>query len=185
MAQIVGGFIVLPLTGAEVLSVLETSVSKAPKRSPDFMQVSGIRFWYNDEMVPGKRVGGVQCRCRDGAYAPLQMNRTYECAMKRSTAHSYIGLSCFPSKSTCEIRKTGEAQDLASLIREFLRTSAEFGENEIALSCFLQRALQPRPVQSLDQRYREILEHESRMGSEKSLATVRPRVEGRITRASN
>ncbi|MBU4370296.1 MAG: bifunctional metallophosphatase/5'-nucleotidase [Proteobacteria bacterium] len=74
------------LTGKEIRSVLEVQTSIAPMKHDAQMQVSGVRFTFNPHRVPFDRVVSVAVQDEDGAFRPLQPDKTYRVCVNNYTA---------------------------------------------------------------------------------------------------
>lgn len=84
------------MTGRQLLDVLEFSVSLLPNESGEFMHVSGMKFEVNAAIPSpvftdenglhagvddtGRRVSNIQILNKEGAYEPIDLNRTYTIA---------------------------------------------------------------------------------------------------------
>jgi 2',3'-cyclic-nucleotide 2'-phosphodiesterase (5'-nucleotidase family) len=84
--------VTLDLTGDEILAALEHSVS-APGAGA-FMQVSGLKFKYDQAKPVGERVWHVEALTADG-YEELQPDKTYRVATNAFTADGGDGYSMF------------------------------------------------------------------------------------------
>jgi len=78
--------VVLSLTGSEIRSALEKSVSFYPNKNLGFLQVSGLSFSFYPGRKSGQRVGEITV-----GDAPLVTDKNYEVAMTRSLGSGAIG----------------------------------------------------------------------------------------------
>lgn len=84
--------VTLDLSGAEILSALEHSVS-APGAG-GFMQVSGLKFKYDPSKPIGEKVWYVEALTKNG-YEVLQLDKTYRIATNAFTADGGDGYTMF------------------------------------------------------------------------------------------
>ncbi|MEH7494644.1 5'-nucleotidase C-terminal domain-containing protein [Neobacillus niacini] len=84
--------VTLDLTGEEILAALEHSVS-APGAG-GFMQVSGLKFKYDQAKPVGDRVWHVEALTADG-YEEIQLEKTYRVATNAFTADGGDGYTMF------------------------------------------------------------------------------------------
>ncbi|WP_406944953.1 5'-nucleotidase C-terminal domain-containing protein [Halobacillus sp. SY10] len=75
----------MELTGAEIKTALEHSVSNAPKESGGFLQVSGLNYTYDSSKDAGARVEEVKVN-QDGEWVALNDSETYVIATNAFTA---------------------------------------------------------------------------------------------------
>ncbi|WP_394218236.1 5'-nucleotidase C-terminal domain-containing protein [Halobacillus trueperi] len=75
----------MELTGAEIKTALEHSVSNAPKESGGFLQVSGLNYTYDSSKDAGARVEEVKVN-QDGEWIALNDSETYVIATNAFTA---------------------------------------------------------------------------------------------------
>ncbi len=59
------------LTGAGIIAALENGVSQIEEGAGRFPQVSGLRYSFDPNGEPGKRIDAVDVRQADGSYAPI------------------------------------------------------------------------------------------------------------------
>lgn len=77
---------IMKLTGAEIKTALEHSVSLAPEQNGAFLHVSGIKFTYDSKKAVGQRVQSVEISDGNGKYAPVNAIATYFVATNTFTA---------------------------------------------------------------------------------------------------
>lgn len=82
------------LTGAEIMTALETSVKDAPEENGGFLHVAGLTFKYDSTQPAGERVYEVNVM-EDGTPTPLDADRTYSVAMNNFTAAGGDGYDVF------------------------------------------------------------------------------------------
>ncbi|MDX8343185.1 bifunctional metallophosphatase/5'-nucleotidase [Rossellomorea sp. YZS02] len=76
---------IMELTGAEIKTTLERSVSSVPTPSGAFLQVSGLKVKYDSSKPAGERIDSVEIS--DGSnYAPLEDTKSYFVATNSFTA---------------------------------------------------------------------------------------------------
>lgn len=77
---------VVKLSGAQVKSALERSVSMAPSANPSFLQVSGLQVVYSKTANPDKRIQSVTVNG-----STLDVKATYTVAMPTNLARGGLG----------------------------------------------------------------------------------------------
>ncbi len=100
--------VILALQGDKVRKALERAVALRPQASGQFLQVSNVRFAYNEAKRVGERVGTVTANG-----APLDSARTYRVAMTRALASGQQGYF--------RIWETRDAQDTGKTLAQSLR----------------------------------------------------------------
>jgi 5'-nucleotidase/UDP-sugar diphosphatase len=85
---------ILELSGAEIKTALEHSVSQAPKESGGFLHVAGMKFEYDSSKAAGTRVTKVEVKTGD-TYAPLADATKYFVATNNFTAKGGDGYDVF------------------------------------------------------------------------------------------
>lgn len=86
--------VVLNLTGEEIWQALENSVSEADDGEGKFAQVSGIKFKYDINQPPGKRVWQVEVKTEDG-YEQVGLKKFYNVATVSFIADGGLGYTMF------------------------------------------------------------------------------------------
>ncbi|MGM0792376.1 MAG: 5'-nucleotidase C-terminal domain-containing protein [Bacillota bacterium] len=76
----------MKLTGAEVKTALEQSVSQAPGLNGGFLQVSGLKFTYDASKEANDRVTSVMVQTKDGNWEALNLEKEYVVATNAFTA---------------------------------------------------------------------------------------------------
>jgi 2',3'-cyclic-nucleotide 2'-phosphodiesterase (5'-nucleotidase family) len=100
--------VVLALSGEKIKSALERAVALRPQASDQFLQVSNVRFTYDEGRRSGHRVTSVTVND-----APLDSARTYRVAMTRALAKGQHGYF--------RIWEKVEAQDTGKTLAQSLR----------------------------------------------------------------
>ena len=100
--------VVMALQGDKIRGALERAVALRPQASGQFLQVSNLRFVYNEAKPAGKRVGAVTANG-----APLDSARTYRVAMTRALANGQQGYF--------RIWEPRDAQDTGKILAQALR----------------------------------------------------------------
>jgi len=78
--------VILNLTGTQLISAAERSVSRAPQSFDGFMQISGLQIRYNPSQSEGKRVSLVGV-----GGSEIQAGKTYRVATTRPVAGGSLG----------------------------------------------------------------------------------------------
>lgn len=65
------------LKGADIVEVLEHGVSQVEKGAGRFPQVAGLKYTFDAEAEPGKRVSAVLVQGADGTFAAIDTEKTY------------------------------------------------------------------------------------------------------------
>jgi 2',3'-cyclic-nucleotide 2'-phosphodiesterase (5'-nucleotidase family) len=86
--------VTLDLTGQEILTALEHSVSNVENTAGAFLQVSGLKFQYDAAKPAYDRVWSVEVQTENG-YEKLDLNKTYTVATNAFTADGGDGYSVF------------------------------------------------------------------------------------------
>ncbi|MFE8696473.1 5'-nucleotidase C-terminal domain-containing protein [Cytobacillus sp. FJAT-53684] len=76
----------MKLTGAEIITALEHSVSQSPKEHGGFLHVSGMKFTYDSTKASGERVVSVEVKGKDGTFTALDKTKEYVIATNAFTA---------------------------------------------------------------------------------------------------
>ncbi|OYD57785.1 bifunctional metallophosphatase/5'-nucleotidase [Fictibacillus aquaticus] len=85
----------MKLTGAEIKSALEHSVSQAPKESGGFLHVSGMKFTYDSTKPAGSRVVSMDVKNADGTFTAIDPSKQYVIATNAFTAKGGDGFTVF------------------------------------------------------------------------------------------
>jgi 5'-nucleotidase / UDP-sugar diphosphatase len=85
----------MKLTGAEIKTALEHSVSQAPKESGGFLHVSGMKFTYDSTKPAGSRVVTMEVKNADGSYTAIDAAKEYVIATNAFTAKGGDGYTVF------------------------------------------------------------------------------------------
>ncbi|OZJ04273.1 hypothetical protein BZG36_02569 [Bifiguratus adelaidae] len=92
--------VVIRLSGKQTYDALENAVSMYPKQEGRFPQVGGLRFTWDPEAEPGKRIRSVLVRDRESItnvnpvrWIPLDMERMYVCVTRQYMAEGYDGFT--------------------------------------------------------------------------------------------
>ena len=85
---------IMEITGSELKTALEHSVSAAPNASGGFLQVAGMRFTYDSSKASGNRVQSVEV-LQNGEYTALSDTATYYAATNIFTAKGGDGYAVF------------------------------------------------------------------------------------------
>ncbi|UII55646.1 5'-nucleotidase C-terminal domain-containing protein [Cytobacillus spongiae] len=91
---------IMNLTGAEISTALEHSVSQAPNASGAFLHVSGMKFTYDSSKPAGERVISAEVKGQDGTYSPVNETSTYFVATNTFTAKGGDGYDVFKTAYT-------------------------------------------------------------------------------------
>lgn len=95
-----GNYLVsLDLTGQQIIEALENSVSQVKDLAGRFPQVSGLRFVWNPNAEPGKRIVSVEVKNPDGTYQPIDPTRTYRVVTNNFLAQGGDGYTVFQKGS--------------------------------------------------------------------------------------
>lgn len=112
----------IELSGTEIKTALEHSISQAPAESGGFLHVSGMKFTYDSSKPAGDRVQSIKLN-QGGEYVDLDSNEMYIIATNAFTAKGGDGYEVF-AKAYAE----GRVTDLGSADWENLRNYvAELG----------------------------------------------------------
>ena len=104
--------VVLTLTGAQLLKVVERSVSRAPEPFDGFLQLSGLQVRYSSAQPEGKRVSLVNVGGSDVSAA-----QTYRIAVTRPLAGGSLGyFQIFSQKDIAEDTGIPVSQSLSSYL---------------------------------------------------------------------
>ncbi len=113
----------MELSGEEIMTALEHSVSQAPLESGGFLQVSGLNFTYDSSMEAGNRVQEVTLE-QDGSWVELDESADYTVATNAFTAKGGDGFDVFANAYDA-----GRVTDLGQTDWEIFRDYvAELGE---------------------------------------------------------
>ncbi len=85
---------IMEISGTELKTALEHSVSAAPSASGGYLQVAGMHFTYDSSKPVGARVQSVEI-LQDGEYTPLSDTEIYFAATNIFTAKGGDGFSVF------------------------------------------------------------------------------------------
>ncbi|MFC0271460.1 bifunctional metallophosphatase/5'-nucleotidase [Metabacillus herbersteinensis] len=85
----------IKLSGTEIKSALEHSVSQAPKESGGFLHVSGLKFTYDSTKPAGNRVVSMDVETSEGVFTPLDLQKEYVVATNAFTAKGGDGFTVF------------------------------------------------------------------------------------------
>lgn len=85
----------MKLTGAEIKTALEHSVSQSPKESGGFLHVSGMKFTYVSTKAAGSRVLSMEVKNADGSYTAIDTAKEYVIATNAFTAKGGDGFTVF------------------------------------------------------------------------------------------
>lgn len=86
--------VVLKVTGEELWQALENSVSDAEVGEGKFAQVSGVKFKYDSNALPGKRVWQVEVKT-DNGYEKVDLKKSYHVATVSFLADGGLGYTMF------------------------------------------------------------------------------------------
>lgn len=86
--------VILNVTGEELWQALENSVSDVEAGEGKFVQVSGIKFKYDSNAPPGKRVWQVDVKT-DNGYEQVDLKKTYNVATVSFLADGGLGYTMF------------------------------------------------------------------------------------------
>ncbi|MBU0903926.1 MAG: 5'-nucleotidase C-terminal domain-containing protein [Firmicutes bacterium] len=86
---------ILELTGAEIKTALEHSVSQVPKENGAFLHVAGMKFEYDSSKAAGSRVTKVEVKTGADSFAPLEDGTKYFVATNTFTAKGGDGYEVF------------------------------------------------------------------------------------------
>jgi 2',3'-cyclic-nucleotide 2'-phosphodiesterase (5'-nucleotidase family) len=106
----------MTLTGAEVKTALEQSVSLAPGLNGGFLQVSGLKIKYDSTKEAGNRVTSVEVKNTDGNWEALNLTKNYVVATNAFTAKGGDSYKVFE-----KAYKEGRVTDLGLTDWEVLR----------------------------------------------------------------
>jgi len=91
---------ILELTGAEIKTALEHSVSQAPKENGAFLHVAGMKFEYDSTKAAGSRVTKVEVQTGADTFEPLADATKYFVATNTFTAKGGDGYDVFKKAYT-------------------------------------------------------------------------------------
>ncbi len=86
---------ILELTGAEIKTALEHSVSQVPKENGAFLHVAGMKFEFDSSKEAGSRVTKVEVKTGADTFAPLEDATKYFVATNTFTAKGGDGYDVF------------------------------------------------------------------------------------------
>ena len=86
---------IMNITGAELKTALEHSVSQFPKESGGFLHVAGMEFSFNPDRSVGSRVTSVNLRSEDGLRTKIENDKSYKVATNTFTAAGGDGYTVF------------------------------------------------------------------------------------------
>ncbi|MBI1894689.1 MAG: 5'-nucleotidase C-terminal domain-containing protein, partial [Candidatus Rokubacteria bacterium] len=120
--------VVVELSGATLLSMLEHSVGQAPQESGGFLQVSGLRFTYDPARPRGSRITRVVA-----GGATLDLTRTYTVALSDyllrggdgyvlTGARVKVGSESGPNLTDVVMKAIAEAQSIAPRVEGRIST---------------------------------------------------------------
>ncbi|KAJ1609839.1 5'-nucleotidase/2'-cyclic phosphodiesterase [Cryptosporidium canis] len=126
MLPFVDNLVKLGVPGNLLLDVLENSVSQWPNKDGRFSQVSGIKFRFNGDLPPGRRVvpGSVYVQDLEdpAVFRPLELDRVYTLVTKEFL---YTGKDGFDSLAKCELLSNPEDMPpLPTLVRNVFSLAA-------------------------------------------------------------
>lgn len=111
------------LTGGQILSALENSVSKYPQLDGRFCQVSGLRFTFDPLLPPGQRIGASNVYCRDGdEMTPLCLDRRYKTAVKTFMLMGKDGFDDLADDTNS--KRIGDGMNVSAIISNYLHDVA-------------------------------------------------------------
>jgi 5'-nucleotidase / UDP-sugar diphosphatase len=85
----------MTLTGSEIKTALEHSVSQSPKEHGGFLHVSGMKFTYDSTQPVGSRVVSMEVETAEGEFTPLNPDQEYVIATNAFTAKGGDGFTVF------------------------------------------------------------------------------------------
>jgi 5'-nucleotidase / UDP-sugar diphosphatase len=85
----------MKLTGDEIKTALEHSVSQSPKESGGFLHVSGMKFTFDSTKAAGSRVVTIQVKNADGTFTSIDTTKEYVIATNAFTAKGGDGYTVF------------------------------------------------------------------------------------------
>ncbi|MDR7073309.1 bifunctional metallophosphatase/5'-nucleotidase [Fictibacillus barbaricus] len=85
----------MKLTGSEIKTALEHSVSQEPKENGGFLHMSGMKLTYDSTKPAGNRVVTMELKNADGTFTPLDLNKEYVIATNAFTAKGGDGFTVF------------------------------------------------------------------------------------------
>ncbi|EPD52273.1 hypothetical protein HMPREF1210_01626 [Paenisporosarcina sp. HGH0030] len=104
------------LSGTEIKTALEHSVSQSPKESGGFLHISGMKFTYDSTLAVGSRVTSMKVENTDGSFSDIVPASNYVIATNAFTAKGGDGYTVF--KNAYE---AGRVTDLGAADWENLR----------------------------------------------------------------
>ncbi|WNB92518.1 5'-nucleotidase C-terminal domain-containing protein [Bacillus sp. NEB1478] len=85
----------MKLTGAEIKTALEHSVSLAPVENGGFLHMSGMKLTYDSTKSAGSRVVSIELKNTDGTYTAIDPSKEYVIATNAFTAKGGDGFTVF------------------------------------------------------------------------------------------
>ncbi|WP_084543911.1 5'-nucleotidase C-terminal domain-containing protein [Paenisporosarcina indica] len=106
----------MTLSGAEIKTALEHSVSQSPKESGGFLHISGMKFTFDSRLPAGGRVKSMKVENEDGSFTEINLNTNYVIATNAFTAKGGDGFDIFK-----KAYEAGRVTDLGAADWENLR----------------------------------------------------------------
>lgn len=93
----------LEIKGADMITALENGVSRTHSSQNEgtgrFPQVSGLRYTWTSDKLPGERIISVEVQNPDGSFSPIDPNATYKIATSDYIRQGGDGYSVFMDKA--------------------------------------------------------------------------------------
>ncbi|MGB3261604.1 bifunctional metallophosphatase/5'-nucleotidase, partial [Paenisporosarcina sp.] len=106
----------MTLSGAEIKTALEHSVSQSPNENGGFLHIAGMKFTFDSSLAAGSRVTSMEVKNADGSFTAINLANNYVIATNAFTAKGGDGFTVF--KNAYE---AGRVTDLGASDWENLR----------------------------------------------------------------
>jgi 5'-nucleotidase len=109
------------LTGSQILSALENSVSRYPAQEGRFCQVSGIMFDFDPQRPPNERIVQDSVLCRyGGELQPLDLSRRYKCATKYYMLEGKDGFDALRKSDSTDVVRNDTGHNLRAIVSNYI-----------------------------------------------------------------
>ena len=108
----------LEIKGQDIITALENGVSRIHSAQNEgtgrFPQVSGLRFTWTSNKLPGERILSVEVQNHDGSFSPIDPNATYKVATSDYLRNGGDGYSVFVDKAINPYDAGSNLEDVVS-----------------------------------------------------------------------